>query len=223
MTLQPTDWLAYTERYSWARNPYQDLNYQWMDYSDSYVTTMKSSNSLGTYAFNQCGTLAKWMIDKGWRVDTAPTLHTTEPIKSTEIQKGDVIFFSEYSIINNITNYFAQNLRGYNYRNITHAGIVVDVKVRSDLIGTYNPYGYFITIVSPPSLMQAFVNSTSSNYEYSSQMINTLASSNTYTNGQGVEYHFPAIDTISIIARPDLSSSGGQIDNGLNKEYEDGK
>lgn len=214
MILQPTDWLAYTEQYSWARNPYQDLNYQWIE---------TSSHSPFTFAFNQCGTLAKWMIDKGWRVDTAPNLYTAEPIKFSEIQKGDIIFFSEYSIMNNFKNYFANNLSGYNYRNITHAGIVADAIVRSDLIGTYNPYGYFITIVSPPSLMQSFVNSTSSHYEYSSQMINTLASSNTYTNGQGVEYHFPAIDTISIIARPDLSSSGGQINNGLNKEYEDGK
>lgn len=215
--INPVDWRAYTEQYSWARNCYEDLGYRWGIYQNS-ASVVKSSSAWDVdladadyqlnYSdmINECGALAKWMVDKGWRVDIAPTLKEPDG-KFSEIQPGDIIFFAESFGMNGFKIYAESMFHGYNYKNISHAAIVADAVVRNDMVGSEYPYAYQIQIICPPSLFENYLKQTSGHFEYSTKMEYVLDYENVYTNTNGLDHYLPSLSTIAMVCRPDLSST----------------
>lgn len=209
-------WKANTSQYPWAINAYEDLDYRWSIYTDRFTgTDLENSASIkdSTSLFNECGLLAKWMIDKGWRVDSIPTLNQPER-KFNSIQKGDIIFFSEQMGVENQFKFpVATMFPGYQYRNITHAAIVKDIKVTLnedydplDLVAD-PPYEYTITVITTPSLFENYLKQTSGHFEYSPIMEYELQETKIYTNTNNLSHYLPSISTISMVCRPNLNTS----------------
>ena len=204
--IQWYDWQANTNQYTWARNPYEDLKYKW------YVNYSKSGSTTGF--FNECGSLAKWMVDNGWRVDITKGFQ--------EVQPGDIIFFSEKMKYNNFPMSFETLLEGYDYRGITHAAICTSATSNYEsFVGPINVKGtpvtpgiwsYAISVICPPSFMEQYLRNTSggwnSNYD-TSYDIREFALEVTweYTNSQNLTYCLPSMDTIAMVCRPDLSTN----------------
>lgn len=210
--LYPEDWKANTEVYSWARNPYEDLAYRWNFKEiegEKSLKTRDSEDVPATQIFNECGALAKWMVDKGWRLDTASNLSQPDG-KFSEIQKGDIIFFAEQMGISGAFKmYVADMFPGYNYRNITHAAIVTDVypapegspdRGSSD----FSSYPYQLYIIDVPSILENYLKQNSSHFEYRTQMENLLPDKYKYTSGNNLSYYMRSWQTIALICRPDL-------------------
>lgn len=215
--ITPIDWKAYTEQYPWARNCYEDLGYRWGIYQNSvsdqkspsaWNVSLEEANTELNYSdmFNECGALAKWMVDKGWRVDIAPTLEEPDG-KFSEIQPGDIIFFAESLGMDGFKVYAELIFHGYNYRNISHAAIVSAVSVRTDMTGSSLPYAYQIDVICPPSLFENYLRQTSGHFVYSTRMEYTLNYENVYTNTNGLAHYLPSLSTIAMVCRPDLSST----------------
>lgn len=202
------NWKANTNLYSWAINSYEDLSYRWSIYSNQFTHTEELENSSeqdATSIFNECGALAKWMVDKGWRIDTVSNLK--EDIKLQNIQPGDILFFAEQMGISGMFKFFVADMfPGYNYRNITHAGIVTEVKLIDDLVGSDVPYQYQIKMISTPSILQNYLRQTSGHFEYDYTMEDILQNRNVYTNTNNLSHFMPAIDTFVMACRPDLAS-----------------
>lgn len=211
-SLSPDSWIANTDQYSWAVNPYEELAYKWAPYSSSFQGSFPLPNQAddpiimdATDIFNECGTLAKWMVDKGWRIDTVANLKQTS--KLADIQPGDILFFAEQMGMDQAFKiYVADMFRGYNYRNITHAAIVTAVEVNPGLVGGDNPFGYRLRVISVPSILQNYLKQTSGHFEYDPKMEYELQNSNVYTNTNNLSHYMPAFDTLALVCRPNLSS-----------------
>lgn len=204
--IQWYDWQANTNQYPWARNPYENQQYRW------YVNYSKSGSTSGF--FNECGSLAKWMVDKGWRVDITSGL--------SEVQPGDIIFFAEKMKYNDFPMTFETMLEGYDYRGITHAAICTEVipiferfSGPVELRGSPSysgMYDYQLTIITTPSFMEQYLRNTSggwnSNYDTSWNIKEEILQLDfEYTNSQGLTYCLYSMDTIAMVCRPDLSSN----------------